>query len=187
MQTSHSVQSSLHSLLLFQRRPKPCIGFTFLQLSWRCDRPWEARIHSVLILSPSPIGFDCPQHMHSNPYSTANKSLSSDTIQEKVCSRSSAQTLSVFGLDLFWSTLFQSLDVWHKRIDMPVAQAEMKTVMFCAALMAWIIIRMIWICVSAPFWHFIHRLFALTSGECVHTIIHITHLLAHCSSWPFVK
>lgn len=46
------------------------------------------------------------------PYSTANKSLSSDTIHEKVCSRSSAQPLSVFGLHLFWSLCVYS-PFWH--------------------------------------------------------------------------
>lgn len=122
------------SVLLFQSWPQPCIAFTSLRLSWRCDRPWEARIHSVLILSPSPIGFDWPQHMHSSPNSTANKSLSSDTIQEKVCSRSSAQTLSVFRSHLFWSSPFQSAAVWHERIDMPVVKTVVKTVTFVAAL-----------------------------------------------------
>lgn len=94
------------------------------------------------------------------PYSTANKSLSSDTIRGKVCSRSLAQTLSAFGPDLFRSSHFQPLDVWHERIDMlAVMKTVRNTVMFLAALMVIviIIIKLIGICVSAPFWHFIHR------------------------------
>lgn len=139
------------SVLLFQRRPEPCIGFTPLRLSWRCDRPWEARIHSVLILSPSPIGFDWPQHMHSNPYSTANKSLSSDTIQGKVCWRSPAQTLSVFGPDLFWSTPFSVAGclTWKDRHASGSNRDENCDVV--AALMVWITIKPIWMRVSAPF------------------------------------
>ncbi len=120
--------------------------------------------------------------MHSSPYSTANKSLSSDTIQEKVCSRSSAQTLSVFGPNLFWSSPFQSLDVWHERIDMPVAQTVMKTVMFFAALMVWIIIKLIWNFVSAPFWHFIHRclLSPLRNVSTQLFTLHTYSLIVHC-------
>ena len=139
------------SVLLFQRRPEPCIGFTPLRLSWRCDRPWEARIHSVLILSPSPIGFDWPQHMHSNPYSTANKSLSSDTIRGKVCWRSPAQTLSVFGPDLFWSTPFSVAGclTWKDRHASGSNPDENCDVF--AALMVWITIKLIWMRVSAPF------------------------------------
>lgn len=139
---SSAFLSSL-AALLFQE-PQPRIAFTSLRLSWHRDRPWEARIHSVLILSPTPIGFDWPQHIHSSPNSTANKSLSSDTIQEKKFAQGAqAQTLSVFrpwsisvlsplSLSLFF---FQSADAWHERIDMPVAQTVMKTVMFVSVLM----------------------------------------------------
>lgn len=90
--TAHILLFTLGAFFLSQLGPR--IGFTSLQLTWRCDRPWEAKIQCVLILSPSPIGFDWPQHTHSNPYSTTNKSLSFDTIQQKVCSR---RTLSVAG------------------------------------------------------------------------------------------
>lgn len=150
------------------------------RLIWRCDRPCEARMHSVLILSPSPIGFDWPQHLHSSPYSTANKSLSSDTIQEKVCSRSSAQTLSVSGPDLFRSSPFQLLDVWHERIAVPVAQTVMKTDVLC--------------CIKALdnnqtalplcFWHFIHRCL-LSPRRNASTRLFTQDTRAH-TSWPFV-
>lgn len=60
-----SLSVLLLRVLLFV--PKPRIGFTSLQLTWRCDRPWEVRIHSVLILSPSPIGFDRPPTHASKP------------------------------------------------------------------------------------------------------------------------
>lgn len=196
MQTSHSTQSSLRSAFFCFSRPKQCIGFTSLRLSWRCDRPWEARIHSVLILSPSPIGFDWPQHMHSNPYSTANKSLSSDTIHEKVCSRSSAQTLSVFGPDLFWSPLFQSLGVWHERIDMPLTQTETRTAMFFTALTVWIIVKLIWICVSdarSHLWGMCPRNYShytLARSLFVMTFCHVTnvrkgtlHILSPAHLW----
>lgn len=66
------------------------------------------------------------------PYSTANKSLSSDTIQEKVCSRSLAQPLSVFGLNLFWYSPFTVAGclTW-------------KDIQWCSALMVWILIKLI--------------------------------------------
>lgn len=64
-----------------------------------------------------PVGFDWPQHTPSNPCSTTNKSLSSDTIQLKVCSRSSARTLSVFSPYLFWFGIF-----CHDKIDVPFTQ-----------------------------------------------------------------
>lgn len=107
MQMFQKLSIPLLTLRSFVSEPEPCIAFTSLRLSWHCDRPWEARIHSVLILSPTPIGFDWPQHIHSSPNSTANKSLSSDTIQEKVCSRSSSSDIiSVSSLIYFGPLLF---------------------------------------------------------------------------------
>lgn len=53
------------------------------------------------------VGFHWPQHTPSNPCSTTNKSLSSDTIQQKVCWRSSTRTLSVFAPYLFRFSPFQ--------------------------------------------------------------------------------
>lgn len=121
--TAHILLFTLGAFFLSQLEPR--IGFTSLQLTWRCDRPWEAKIQSVLILSPSPIGFDWPQHMHSNPNSTTNKSLSFDTIQEKVCSRSSAQTLSVVGPIYFGPVLsVTGCLTWR---DLSVDRTELKT------------------------------------------------------------
>lgn len=56
---------------------------------------------------------------------------------------------------------------------MPVAQTEMKTVMFFAALMVWIRIRLIWICVSVPFVAF-HSQIAGSHlwGMCPHNYSH---------------
>lgn len=53
--------------------------------------------------------------------------------------------------------------------------------------MVWIKIKLIWICVSAPSTAYHSQMLTLTSEECVHTIIHVTHLLTHCSSRPLSR
>lgn len=113
-------QNSFYFVLFFSRWLKPLHFSASDLMQWQALRGKDTQCpYSVTF---PPVGFDWPQHMHSNPCSTTNKSLSPDTIQQKVCSRSSPRTLSAFGPYLFWFSPFQQVDVWHGKIDMPVAQ-----------------------------------------------------------------
>jgi len=84
--------------------------------------------------------------------------------RKRKCSRSSAQTLSVFGPDLFWSFPFHSLDVltWKDKY------ARGRKLRFLAATVVW---RTNWL-------H--SQVLVLTSKVCIHTLIYITRIpVAH--------
>lgn len=142
---------------------------------------WQARIHSVLILSPSPIGFDWPQHIHSSPTAQPINHCLLIQYERKFAQGARLSHYQCLVSIYFGPLLLQSLIVWHERrhiLYMSVARAVMKTLMLFAALMVWILIKLIRVGVSAPFWHFIHN--GLLSAGCVHAITHITpSLIVH--------
>lgn len=78
-------RNSFHFVLLFfffSRWLKPLHFSAFDLMQWQALRGKDTQCpYSVTF---PPVGFDWPQHMHSNPCSTTNKSLSPDTTQQKV-------------------------------------------------------------------------------------------------------
>lgn len=139
---------------------------------WACDRPWEARKRSVLVLSPPAIGSDRPQHSHLSP-PTARAINPCLLIQ---CERTFAPGSRRGHFSGAWSRSISVLPFSHERIDVLADHAVMKAVMFFAALtVITMIIKLIGICVSAPFWQFVPRRWR--SEGCLPTIIHISRPL----------
>lgn len=136
---------------------------------------WQARIHSVLILSPSPIGFDWPQHMLSSPTAQPINHCLLIQYKRKFAQGARLNHYQCLVSVYFGTRLLQSLDVWHERIY----SIRQWLNLWCSALMVWILIKLVWFCVCCSFfWHFIHN--CLLSARCVHAITHITpSLIVH--------
>lgn len=123
--------------------------FTSPHLTWCNDRPWESRIHSVLILSPSPrLALTGPNTCIQTPAAQPINHCRLIQYNRKFAQGARLGHYQCSVPIYFGSVLFSK---WTSDIEKLICQSlktEIETVMLFVAIMVWIDENLIWTWVS---------------------------------------